>query len=198
MRVLNRIILSISLFSLPVFAICQDTDKDKEELGNPTLHKERKFDWSKAYFGGNIGAAFSQSNFYGSLLWLDFSPDFAYQIHPRIMLGSGITYQLTQYFSPATSFHVIGGRVYSRIFVWDGLFAQLEGIVLNSYVDFDRNFVPINRRVTNGNFLVGGGYRYMTGNNAYISFVILMPTIRNDIYPERTPFVNFGFGIGIR
>jgi opacity protein-like surface antigen len=191
---LQWLLISLVLF-LGNAAFAQDNDQD---LGAPELVKEKKFDWSKLYVGGNVGFAFSQSTGFGSALWIDFSPDVSYQVHERVMLGTGVIYQYTQYFDPNQAFHVAGGRIFGRAFIFEGVFGQIEGTLLNQYLEFDGNGNYINDRVTRGNVLLGGGYRFQTGGNAFMNITILVPMIRNEFYTQYRPITTFGFGIGIR
>lgn len=176
-----------------------DKVREKEEAIEEELEKDDKFfDKERLYFGGGFGFAF------GNIVFLDISPDVIYEvIEDRMQVGAGISYQYTNYrgdmyqYPGGNKFHSYGARLFDRVFIWDGLFAQLEYQMVNTeYLYSDGVSGIIRSRGTFHTMFGGLGYNFMVGRNSFMSMTMLVNLNTNDYYPIRRPYFNMGFGIG--
>lgn len=147
-----------------------------------------------------IGGFFNMT--FGDVIYLDISPIVFFRPIERLQFGTGFIYQYIndRRFRPPYKSNLIGGRTFGRVFVWDNLFVQLEYNVINgdffevynsttgTYEDF---------RATYHTMFGGGGYNVPIGENSFLSLMVLVNLNTNLIYPQRRPFVNIGFGVGL-
>lgn len=170
----------------------EEVVKAKKKLPDP----DKKFDRSRMFVGGFMGASF------GDIVSIYLEPNVGYEvIEDRMQTGVGFIYQYTNYvdFPAPNKFSYYGGKVYNRVFVWEGLFVQLEYNVLNTDVfAVDYNLQIIGRgRNTYHTILGGGGYNVPMGDNSFFSIMVLTNLNTNLIYPDHDIYFNFGVGIGL-
>lgn len=172
----------------------------------------KKWDWTRARIGGNLGLAFRSGG-----VTIDASPTFGYRINNVLELGAGFK---VFYFKDDNiplvdgNGYVIGyvpykdllygPIVYTRLFVWEGVFAQAQYEMVNKEPYYLDN--P-NDRINVHHLLLGGGYSSSLGNvgHIYISLLYNVLDTKESIYQFGTfgafPLllnVSFGFGIGGR
>ena len=132
-------------------------------------------------FGGNVGAQF------GNVTFINVSPMLGYQFNDRFMMGVRGTYQyfrlrgLSQYSS-----NVLGGSVFSRLFVIENLFAHGEYEVLNGHFDnnFGRDNIPF--------LYFGAGYIFPISEKFGVTSMILYEVLRPRFSPYGFPILRVG------
>lgn len=171
----------------------QAQDEDSGTGLETRKETKSKPDWLRnLQVGGIFGLSFSSFNG-GNQLYFEFSPDISYRFHERVQAGGGPIYRLWRFKYTGGGkdlYHYAGGRIWTRAFIFDGLFAQVQGEVLNG------NITPNGVRLTRGQVFVGGGYYASFGGNAGMFITVLVPLIENEFYPNRNPQINIGFGVG--
>lgn len=178
------------------------SDKDTKPL---KVKKDRKFDKSKMSVGGFGGFGFS-----GDFVFLDLSPIVAYRVIEKMQIGVGVTYQyqnLGDYYKGSqyehfNKVHLYGGQIFDRFFIWKNLFAQIQYNVLNTEwgeYRYELNGAPhyTATRKTFHTVFGGGGYNVPIGLNSFLSLMLMINLNENDLYPNRQPHFNLGFGIGL-
>lgn len=185
------LIICLALFLSVGTAIAQDEDEGTEIESKEKV--KRKPEWLRNLrVGGVFGLSFSSFNG-GNQLYFELSPDISYRLHERVQVGGGPIYRLWRFkynFGGTDVFHHVGGRLWTRVFIFEGLFAQVQGEVLNG------NIVSNGPRITQGQVFLGGGYYASFSSNAGLFITVLVPLIENDFYPNRNPQINIGFGVG--
>lgn len=203
----SLLLLLAIFFAFGAFA--QDDDYDTElpdtqdeEFVGFNKKKKDKNRTKRWRLGGDFG--FSATEF---LINTEISPLLGYQIiEDRLEVGGGIVYQYTNIrrtfislpsgntFVPA-KINVLGGRNYARAYVWEGLYLQLEGILINYRErpkDVDRLI-----KLTIGNALAGVGYKLDIADNIHTNFSVSTNLIINPLYPQRTLIPRIGFQISL-
>ncbi len=170
------------------------------------------FEFNKMSVGGIFNFSYGAGYFdgyyeYSNILYLEISPIVTYQlIEKRLDIGAGVIYQFQKFDVEALNFasqeykyHTYGGRIFPRVYIWQGLFAQLEYVVQNGDVTvFDpNNGTYRDTRMTFHNAFAGGGYSFPLGGAGYFALLVYINLNTNLLYPERRPFFSFGFGIGL-
>ena len=188
----------ILLFIIPLLAttlIAQDEYEDEvpydgEEEFKP-LKKERK-DFVHNFLVGGSGG-FSVGN---NTLVFDLNPVVAYQIvRDRLEVGVGVAYTFGRWQEITGIEHktnIIGPQVYFRGYVWEGLFAQFDGIY-SVYKDKTKT-TPVNKfKTTYGNVFAGGGFR-SGGEKVYydVGIKVNLLEVENSPYAKRWPIPYFG------
>lgn len=194
------------VFAFSTYATAQDEERDEDGIANSSGSREsssaknpnRKKNLSKINVGGVLGFSY-QSYSNGHYLRFDFWPDISYAVHPRIRIGGGPIYSFEQSsnFGNKFTMHTAGGRAWVRGFIFEGLFAQVEGQILNSNPRNDNNVVDLSQRCTAGQVLLGGGYSAAIGGSSGIYISVLAPMIINCLNPDRYPIISIGFGVGL-
>jgi hypothetical protein len=189
-------LLLISLtFASPV--LCAQDEEEETVLEESSVVRNKKFDKSKLAVGGIFGLSFSGFGT-GNYLFFELSPDVSYAFHPRIRMGAGPIFRVERWgggnLTPVTLI-TTGGRLWGRAFIFEGLFAQVQGEILNGNIR-DGNFVDVNNRSTVGQLFLGGGYSTAIGGRAGMFISILVPIFENDLYWNRRPIINMGVGVG--
>lgn len=170
--------------------------KPKTEQKKETPTSDKKFDLNKLSVGGYFGLSF------GDIVFVDISPVAAYRLHKRVAVGAGVIYQYLNYKDyyppPIDKSSNYGGRIFPRVFVWDELFAQLEYMVINGEVYYDNGTGFYQEaRETFHNVFAGAGYNVPIGENSYFTILFSINLTENLLYPNRQPYISFGFGVGL-
>ena len=193
--------LIISLFLAGThFSMAQDAKPVKPEEG---------FSWDRVIVGGNFGLLF------GNTTVVDISPLIGYKITERFIAGVGGTYIyfglkfkegdrvyidgiLTNlkedYTFSATHY---GGRVFTRYFILDNIFAHGEYEVLNLEI-FKQFSIKESARITIGSVLLGGGYAGEIGANSQW-FIMLLYNFNESYYSQflyPNPIIRVGMAFG--
>ena len=152
---------------------------------NNVKPKNKGFDSSKLFSGGNFGLSF------GTITIIEISPLLGYQITDRVSVGLGVTYlhysdNVNQYKT-----NVYGGRVFARYNLFPNLFLHAEAEELNGeWVYPDRWWelaLP-----------VGAGYRQPLGDFSSFTFMLLYNLNHTAYSPYQSPvIVRVGFNIGL-
>ena len=160
-------------------------------------------------FGGRFFDGITE---YSNILYLDISPIVGYQlIEDRLEIGTGVIYQFQRYDAYVRAYglsfdniksHTYGGRVFPRVYIFQGLFAQLEYLIWNGqvseiYFSNAGTYAIRDIRLTFHNAFAGVGYRFPVGERAFFTIIGSINLNTNLLYPRRQPFVNFGFGVGL-
>ena len=184
------LLFSFLIFYLALYSFAQS---EKNDYIKPAVEK-KKFDWNKIRFGGTLGA------YFGNITYVDISPTFSYAIKENWEVGAGpifrylyfkdyITYASgkTENLEMAT----YGGKLLTRYFLYQGLFAQAETEIISyNYID-DYKFIK--HRIVDVFPLVGGGYAQMTNSRSYF-FILILFNLNENIhspYPSN-PIVRVG------
>lgn len=183
------------------------SERDDEFVGfSKRKNKEKtniEKDLSRIRVGGDFGLAFTNFAFFAEV-----SPLAGYMlVEDRLEVGGGIIFQhnnIRRAFISPNGFiyqpaviNIYGGRVYARIYIWDGIHAQIEPMLIN-YRERKKNVAPPNDFVTLtiGNVLAGGGYTFGHPDGKFLTNMALMTNlIINPLYPRRTLIPRIGFQI---
>jgi hypothetical protein len=161
---------------------------------------------SKFYVGGNLGLMF------GTYTVIDISPIVGYKVTERFHVGSGLTYTYYKYTedgppgTPSTTYStsIYGGRLFTRYYVAENLFAHVEDELLSMELPdlgeyYLNHRLVISRRWLNS-VLVGGGYGYGFGSDGPALSIMVLFRINNeyeDFYPYQNPIIRIGLGFGL-
>ncbi|HXH17962.1 MAG TPA: hypothetical protein VNJ07_02675 [Chitinophagales bacterium] len=170
------------------------------------------FDLSRMSVGGMFNFSYGGGYFdgvteYSNILYLDISPIVTYQlIEDRLDIGGGVIYQFQRY-DAVTIFgtryenksHTYGGRMFPRVYIFEGLFAQLEYVIWNGDVVLvdQLGYILDKARMTFHNAFAGAGYKFPIGGSAYFTLLGSVNLNTNLLYPKRQFFLSFGFGMGL-
>lgn len=170
MKTIVKYVVAFALLCSSVqFTMAQTTDSTANDP------KPKFID--RLYFGGDMGLSFGRWTF------INVAPIVGYKITDNFSAGLGARYQFIAYndnvYSESAS--VYGGSVFARHIFSDQFFGHAEYEVLNTEV-FDYIALDVGRRNVNI-FLVGLGYRYAIGNNAFAQFMILYDLIDDPASP---------------
>lgn len=215
MNFVNKIL--ISFFFLSIFACVNaqvDDDLppsqgDDEFVGFSKKKKEKTKidkDLSRVRIGGDFGLSFTNFAFFAEV-----SPLAGYLlIEDRLEMGGGFIFQhnnIRRTFISANGFifepaviNIYGGRVYARLYIWDGIHAQIEPMLIN-YRERKKD-VPPNQNdlitLTIGNVLAGGGYTFGHPDGKFLTNMgVFTNLIVNPLYPRRTFIPRIGFQISL-
>lgn len=155
---------------------------------------QSKFSADRVYFGGNLGASF------GYFTFVDISPLVGYRFTERFTAGLGATYIYikSNYYDYETSFY--GGRIFSRYFITESIFAHAEQEVLRGKFYEPTNDFRLNSH-TIGNTYIGGGYQSKIGMNSGV-FILVLYNLNSSFYskqinPSDPIVIRIGFNIGL-
>lgn len=148
--------------------------------------------WDKIYIGGNIGLQF------GSVTYVNLSPQIGYRVTKRFIPGIGITYIYYSYKIPGYAreeTNIYGGSIFGKYFFTDNLFGHVEYEELN-IEGYDEFIPPHFKRSWVPAFLVGGGYSQPIGEHGFVQLMVLFEVLqdRNSLYYGQNPIVRIGFG----
>ena len=179
----KKAILFNTLFFLSLLAYSQNSSP-------------RGFSNDKLFTGGGLGLQI------GEVTLIDISPHIGYFFTERIALGIGASYQYyainSKYYKYSTD--IYGGRVFSRYYILEELFAHGEYEYLNyeaALIDPYGYFTGGTDRVGVDNVLLGGGYRQNIGGNSWINLMVLW-NVNETVYTlYSNPIIRMGIDIGL-
>mgnify|MGYP007014122648 CR=1 FL=1 len=161
-------------------------DEEKTEFKG-IKDEKKKLDLSRFRVGGDIGLGFASNTFFAEI-----SPMIGYQIiKDRLEVGPGLIYQ-HQSEAKRYSFNNFGGQAYVRGYIFDGIFAQVDGFLVN----FNYKYIGTNRKAsfTYGNGFVGGGYAFNHKDAPfYLSISVKTNMIVDQFYTSRRIVPKIGF-----
>ncbi len=175
------------LFLLSLTLSAQDT------VYKPIKKKKGHEILERMDFGGYLGASF------GDIMAVNVSPVAIYHVTKNFHAGLGLTYQYykdTRYV-PEYSNSAYGFNVIARYFIWRDLFVHAEyaPLCLSHYYDDFYNWLKGPFWVHD--FYIGGGYRQMMGDKAYMSLMLLWNVNETINSPYSNPIIRIGFGVGL-
>jgi hypothetical protein len=161
---------------------------------NNRMGETGKYDNFKHSFftGGNLGVQF------GTVTMVDISPQFGYFIFENMSVGLGLTYQYINDRRFSATMHVIGGRVFTRLYlpVFNSIFAHGE----YEYLAYNTNvFSPIGQKewVSTSNVLAGVGYRQRIAGRSGITLMVLWNFNETPYTLYSNPVIRMGVDIGL-
>lgn len=163
-----------------------DNKKETEFKG---LKEEKKtLNLCNVRFGGDLGLGFAQNTFFAEL-----SPTIGFQvIKDRLEIGPGLVYQ-HQSEAKLYTMNNIGGQAYIRGYIFDGIFAQVDGFLVNYNIKY-LTAAASKSSFTYGNGFVGVGYAF-NHQEAPFYLVISVKTnmLTDKYYPQRLIIPKIGF-----
>ena len=162
------------------------SDDDETTEFETIKDKKKKLDLKNFRVGGDVALGFSNRTFYA-----EFSPLIGYQIIPdRLEVGPGLIYQ---HQSEQSQYAVnnIGGQAYIRGYIWQGIYAQVDGFMVN----YNINYLVTKRKssFTYGNGFVGAGYAFNMDAAFYFTISIKTNILTDKYYPTRVLMPKVGF-----
>jgi len=164
------LLLFFSFFMLKRETYAQVFRADSTRNAQQNSNTSKRPAWlEKVRFGGNFGVQF------GSITFINVSPLVMYQVSDKAQLGVGITYQYVRFSSTiarnSSGSSIFGGRLFTRYFLFPGIFAHGEYEMLNNtYYDplaneLRRDWIPAG--------FAGGGYSQQIGGRSAFNVTIL-------------------------
>jgi len=144
----------------------------------------------KLFFGGGIGLQF------GQVTQIEIAPIVGYRVTNRFHTGIGGTYSYynDQTFTTPLNYSTYGGSIFTRFFLFEGLFAQAEAEFLNVEVfNFYSQTSYTTHREWIQNYLIGGGYYQKLGQKSGMFFLILWNLNETELTPYSNPVMRIGF-----
>jgi hypothetical protein len=143
------------------------------------------------FTGGNLGLQF------GTVTMIDISPQFGYFVLENIAVGTGLTYQYIDDRRFSASMHVIGGRVFTRLYFpfYNSIFAHAE----YEYMTYNTNVFSLSGQkewVNTSNILAGAGYRQQVGGRSAITLMVLWNFNETPYTLYSNPIIRAGVDIG--
>lgn len=173
----------------------QSTDKKVQDEDARTKEEKKLDRMRHLRFGGNFGLQF------GSYTYINISPTVGYlYLKDRLETGGGPIFIYERYrFSNTVSynFFVTGMNVYTRGYIFRGLYAMAQFDLINK-----PSYVTYNKRVTVPHFLIGAGYSVPMGKVGFFNIQAMFSVINNSETIYRGTFGNFpllltmGFSFG--
>lgn len=147
--------------------------------------------FKKFFFGGNFGFQFGKNTL------IDISPLVGYKFTDKFSAGVGFIYNYysNNYDGNKFSTNIYGAKVFGSYFLYDNLFlhSEIEALSLESkFFDIGKQF-PYQERFMVESVLVGGGYKFLLGNNSGINAMILFNLNESINSPYRNPIFRLGF-----
>jgi hypothetical protein len=147
----------------------------------------------RLFFGGGLGLQF------GTLTLIDVSPMIGYKLTNRIGIGVSPTYKYYRYRNYFGSdldlkTNVLGGSVFTRCYIYNGLFAQAEYEYLNYRYNDPSSSEKLSRDIWS--MFLGGGYSQPVGDKASLYLMILWNLHDTADSPYTNPVIRAGLSIG--
>jgi len=176
---MNKIFILMLFVIIPLTSFGQYYEnKEKEKQEEKKSFKENLF------FGGILGLQF------GTYTLVDISPVIGYKVSPRFQPGIRLTYQFQK--DSRTNYQTsrYGGSVFARLFVVQGLYAQVEAEALN--IEWLNSNLE-EYRLWIGNYFVGGGYFQKMGKRGGMYMTVLWNLNETVYSPYSNPIIRMGF-----
>jgi len=135
--------------------------------------KKKRLDQCRLRVGGAAGFLIGNGE-----LGFNISPIVGYQVvEDRLEVGGGISYDFYRFREPGLKYteNTVGGSIYLRAYVWEGLFAQFKGVVQKTYIE--QNQTAIRQE----NIFGGVGYQYPIADRAFMNFGLEINLIPYDL-----------------
>ncbi|MDF1546288.1 MAG: hypothetical protein P1P88_00610 [Bacteroidales bacterium] len=176
LKTLSTIIL-LSIFTLQLNAQYYEKKKEKPSFAD------------KLFFGGGLGLQF------GTVTQVEVSPIIGYKVTERFHTGIGISYSYynDKRFIPTLDYSTYGASVFTRFFIFEGLFAHAEIEALNVEVYTSLSPTIESYRKWIDSYLVGGGYFQKLGQRSGIYFLVLWNLNETEFTPYTNPVIRIGF-----
>lgn len=191
---MNKIFITIILlFSAQILYAQKTSDNeyaaDEEiEQFESLKDEKKKLDLSSFRVGGDFGFSLGGQG----IVVAEVSPLIGYQIiKDRLEVGPGLIYQ---HLSKAKVYseNNVGGQIYARGYIWEGIFVQVDGFLVN----FNYKYIGTNQKgsFSYGNGFVGAGYAFNHKDSPfYISISIKTNMVIDKFYPKRRIIPKIGF-----
>ena len=156
----------------------------------PAADEEAPTLLDRLFIGSTGGLGFGSNMYSGSYFYVSASPFVGYRILPRWAVGPGFTYEYTG--TNGYRLSTYGGKLFTQVSVFKGLFAHLEHEILSAAdLELQNNqIIQTRRNITST--LAGGGYRQMNGNFGMDMYVLF--NLNTGVYQYRSnPVVRVGF-----
>ncbi len=155
----------------------------------------------RLYFGGNLALNF------GSITYINVSPQVGYLLTPRLISGVGLTYKYYKdnYYRDNFETHIYGGRIFSNyslikdfnkfipINFYGSLVGYAEYEALSLDTEFDvLNLYPNQDRFIQHNVWLGGGVNVPMGEKSFFSIYLLWNLNEDSNSLEQSPIVRIG------
>ena len=188
---MKKIILAACLFAMfSAVAVAQD---------EPEEPKEKGFDKSKLFFGGNFGLGFGNVS-----TLVNVSPQIGYRFNKYLAAGAGINFIYSSYkyewLDYKEQYGVAGLNIFGRVYPIEYIFLQLQpeanytwgkqkSLSSDFEVKLDSKIVP--------SLLGGVGAAIPTGGRGYFLISANYDLLQNTRSPYGSrAFFNFGYNIG--
>lgn len=155
---------------------------------------KKQFNWDRISIGGNF-ALYTSTRY----SFVDISPIIGYKISKWLLVGAGpvYTYYSELYGSIKYKFDMYGFRTIGRVYILEGVFAQVGWDKLNrSIYEINYNNIIQEKRIWIDNLWIGGGIRYSIGGNTYMLTSVLFNLNQNAYSPYTNPYIQVGFIVG--
>lgn len=184
---------SLFLFLISSFTFSSFAQDEKNDYAKPVIEK-KKFDWHKIRFGGTLGA------YIGRVTYIDLSPTFSYPLRDSWEVGIGPifrylsiqdAYTNSQGINENLEMATYGGKLLTRYFIVQGLFAQIETEIISyNYID---DYKYQKHRAVDAFPLAGAGYAQMSNSRSYF-FILILLNLNETIYAPypRNPIIRVG------
>lgn len=189
---MKKILIILFYLGIASFAFSQNEDneysEDEETTEFETIKDDKKkIDLSRFRVGGDVSLGYAGRTFYA-----EFSPMFGYQIiKDRLEVGPGLIYQHAS-IAKTIAMNNFGGQAYVRAYIWSGIFAQIDGFLVN----FNQVDLVYNRKTsfTYGNGFVGAGYAFNHKEAPFYMTISIKTNIVTDkFHPQRLIIPKIGF-----
>ena len=178
---MKKILFGLFILIIPLRGFSQyyeNTEKAKEQQ-KASLR-------DKIYFGGYLGLQF------GTYTLIDVSPLIGYKITPKFHAGLRFTYQYskTEYYNVSYESSSYGGSIFTRFYLFKGLYAQGEAEYLNlEYINVNGQ----TSRMWVDSYYIGGGYFQPFGKRGGMYFTVLWNLNESQYSPYENPIMRIGF-----
>lgn len=147
----------------------------------------------RLFFGGGLGLQF------GTLTLIDISPMIGYKLTNRIGIGVSPTYKFYRYRNYFGSdldlkTNALGGSVFTRCYIYNGLFAQAEYEYLNYRYNDPYASGKLSKDIWS--LFLGGGYSQLVGGRASLYLMVLWNLHDTADSPYTNPVVRGGLSLG--
>jgi hypothetical protein len=177
-------------FSIPIITFLLCSNIITAQIADSTHIRDNGYKHS-FFTGGNLGLQF------GSVTMVDLSPQFGYYIFENMSVGAGITYQYINDHNFSETMHVLGGRVFTRLYLpfYNSIFAhgEYEYMTYNTSV-----FSTIGKKewINLSNILAGIGYRQRIYGRSAITLMVLWNFNDTPYTLYSNPVIRAGIDIG--